>query len=279
MSWPRELERGFAAALLGGPEATVLPEILGGGLEPAARLAIYRHHVLSTLTDALKTTYPVVVRLVDERFFAYAADRYIREHPPAGPCLFEYGESLPDFLAAFGACRHLEYLPDVARLEWALNHALHAEDAVALDPRWLARVPPEEIGRLTLRLDPSVRLLSSPWPVDQIWRANQPGGDPDATVSLDAGSARLVVWRRDDDVVFKTLAPGDFAFREALSGGRDLESSAEAAGAADPDFDLTGALRELLDDGLLVGATSVIHSRAHQFTDGGYRCELTPRPR
>ena len=44
---------------------------------------------------------PVVCRLVDRRFFAYAADPYIRAHPPAGPCLFEYGATFPDFLAAF----------------------------------------------------------------------------------------------------------------------------------------------------------------------------------
>src|SRR5262245_48231207 len=174
MPSPRELERDFAAALLGGPEAAILGEIAGDGLEPAARLAIYRHHVLATLTDALAATFPVVVRLVDARFFAYAADAYIRRHPPAGPCLFEYGESLPDFLATFPACRHLEYLPDLARLEWAMNHALHAEDAVALDPRWLARVPAEALGRLRLRLHPSARLVASPWPVDAIWRANQP---------------------------------------------------------------------------------------------------------
>ena len=49
----------------------------------------------TTLTDVLMSAYPVVCRLVDPRFFAYAADRYIREHLPASPCLFEYGASLP----------------------------------------------------------------------------------------------------------------------------------------------------------------------------------------
>ena len=107
MSSPRKLEHDFAAALLGGPEDLVVAEIQADGLDPAARLAIYRHHVLATLTEALEATYPVVVRLVDRRFFAYAADQFIRRYPPAGPCLFEYGEALADFLATFPASRHL----------------------------------------------------------------------------------------------------------------------------------------------------------------------------
>ena len=256
MSAPRELERDFAVALLGGSEESVVAEIQGDGLDPTARVAIYRNHIFVTLTEALAATYPVVVRLVDRRFFAYAADGYIRRHPPAGPCLFEYGESLADFLATFPASRHLAYLPDIARLEWALNRALHAEDAVTLDPRWLAALPPDEVGQVRLQLHPSVSLLQSSWPIDRIWRANQPGADPNATVSLNQGEARLEVYRREDDVVFRTVAPDTYAFRSALASALDLQSAVDAARSTDPRFDLTDALRELLDDGLIIGASA-----------------------
>jgi Putative DNA-binding domain len=274
MSSPRELERDLAAALLGGSAEAVVAEIQGDGFDPAARVAIYRNHVFTTLTDALEAIYPVVVRLVDRRFFGYLADGFIREHPPAGPCLFEYGEALPDFLAEFPACRDLAYLRDVARLEWALNEALHAEDAVTLDPRWLAAVPPDEVGRLTLRLHPSFSLLESPWPIDRIWRANQPDADPDATVSLDEGGACLEVYRLDDRPVFRVIAPGAYAFRRALVDGRDLGSAVTAGRSADPTFDLTDALRELLDDGLIVGASACTPSA----TQGGLRCTPIQRP-
>jgi putative DNA-binding protein len=295
MSSPRELERDFAAALLGGPDEPIVAEIRGDGLEPAARVAIYRHHVFVTLSEALESTYPVVVRLVDRRFFAYAADRYIREHPPTGPCLFEYGESLAGFLVTFSPCRDLAYLPDVARLEWAMNRALHAEDAVTLAPRWLGAVPPDEVGRLKLRLHPSVTLLESPWPIDRIWRANQAGADPEATVSLDGGGVRLEVYRVENDVAFRALPPGTYAFRQALASDLDLESAVEAARAADSSFDLTHALSDLLDDGLIVGASATaIRRRASaggapaprrpgartspSIANGGPRCKPTQRP-
>src|SRR6185295_19851202 len=81
----REVESDLRLALLGGDDAPARAWIRGDGLAPAARLAIYRHHVVTTLTAALQAVFPVVCRLVDERFFAYATDRYIRVDPPSGP--------------------------------------------------------------------------------------------------------------------------------------------------------------------------------------------------
>src|SRR5712692_6038624 len=219
----RELQRGVRDALLRDPAGAAALDVVGDGLAPAARLAVYRHHVLTSLTAALETTFPVVVRLVDPRFFRYAADRYVREHPPAGPCLFEYGASFPEFLAVFPPCLPLVYLADVARLEWAMNVALHAPDAAPLTAEAVRALAPDALQALAVGLHPSVTLLRSPWPVDRIWRANQPGAGA-AVVELDAGGACLQIWRRDDEVVFRALTPAALALRTALARERRLAS-------------------------------------------------------
>src|SRR5712691_1889209 len=54
----RELQRDARAALLEGDETAALREIVDDGLAPAARLAVYRHHVLDSLTAALEATFP-----------------------------------------------------------------------------------------------------------------------------------------------------------------------------------------------------------------------------
>ena len=252
MSSLRELQTGFRAALLAGDERGMAPDVLDDGLSVPARLAVYRHHVLTSLTAALEATFPVVCRLVDPRFFGWLADSSVRAQPPAGPCLFEYGADLAEFIAAFPACAQLPWLADVARLEWAMNAALHAPDAAPLEPEALRTLPPAALARLTLRLDPSVRLLASRWPVDAIWRANQTGVDPAPTVDLDAGGAWLEIRRRDDDVVLRALPPAVFAFRAALAAGRVLEGAVECALDADAAFDLAGEVRALLDERLLV---------------------------
>lgn len=254
----RELQAGMRDALLGGGDAAVTAAVLDDGLDASARVAIYRHHVFATLTGVLEATYPVVCRLVDERFFGWVSDRFIREHPPAGPCLFEYGGAFADFLASFPPCRDLVYLPDVARLEWALSRAESAPDAVALDARELAAVDPADTPHLRFTLDPTLTLLESPWPVDRIWRANQPGADQsgaDATVDLSSGGARLQVRRAGGEAVFRALDPAAFAFRRALASGATLGEAAEAALRVEADLDLGLALRSLLEDGALISFT------------------------
>jgi len=245
----RELQAAIGTVMLGGDAGTAAREIEPDGLAPEARLEIYRHHVLTTLTNALEATFPVICRLVHRRFFAYAADTYLRAHPPAGPCLFEYGDSFPDFLAAFPPCRDLAYLPDVARLEWAMSAALHAPDVDAMDPECLARVATEDIPRLTFAVDPSVSFLASPWPVDRIWRANQDeDGASRDPVNLASGGVRLEVRRAGDVATLRALDAADYALRAALLRRDTLEDAASAALGVDPHFDLTAALHALLGE-------------------------------
>jgi hypothetical protein len=246
----RDLQGGFRQALCGEAGPALLAEIAEDGLAAGARLDLYRHHVLTTLTDVLRAAYPVVCRLVDPRFFAYAADHYIRGHLPASPCLAEYGASFPLFLAGFPPCRHLAYLPDVARLEWALHAARHADELPALDPARLAAVPAEQTPWISLRLDPSVSYLRSPWPVDRIWRDHRTEAGAGPPVDLGSGGARLEIRRRGDDVAYRPLDAPTWAFRDALAQGRPLGDAAERALALQPEFPLAQALHDVLEEGI-----------------------------
>jgi hypothetical protein len=253
MSALRDTQVAWRAALLGGHEPSAFAGVAGDGLAPQARVAIYRHHVAASLTDLLESVYPVVCRLVDPRFFRYAADRFIAAHPPAGPCLFEYGEAVPEFLTRFEPCRALDWLPDVARLEWALHRACFADDATPLDPRALAALPPDALAGLRLRLHPSVTLLTSPFAVDAIWRANQPD-TPVADVT-DAGPVHLEVRRHGDDAVLRRLDAAAWRLRAALREGATLTEAAERAVSETTGFDLAAALHELFSDDVLVAFT------------------------
>src|SRR5690606_30106135 len=102
---------------------------------------------------------------------------FIAAHPPQSPCLFEYGASLGDFIAGFAPASSLPYLADVARLEWAMNAAYHARTEPPIDPALLASGDAAILARSTLLLQPSLHLVTSPYPVDAIWRANQAGHD------------------------------------------------------------------------------------------------------
>jgi hypothetical protein len=250
MSRLLELQMQLRQAVLGGDTAEIIAAIHGDGLDPTARVGIYRNHAFATLGAALQGNFPVVCRLVDERFFAYAAHQYLREHPPHSRCLVEYGADFADFLATFAPCEALPYLADVARFEWALNIAGTVREVAALPPQALAAVPADEAAYVVLRLQPSVRYLGSPWPVDAIWQANQQNEVP--AVDLASGGINLEIRRARDAVAWRRLDPATFAFRTALADGLVLAAAMAAATRQDPAFDLASEVHQVFAEGLAV---------------------------
>lgn len=246
----RDVQAAFRRALLGDDPSLLAPLVEGG----AARLAVHRDNLFISLGDVLRDAFPAVCRLVDERFFAYAAHEFVRGHQPDRAVLAAYGGGFADFLAAFAPCRDFPYLADVARLEWLMCAAANAADTAPLDAAALAAVAPETTPLLRLALHPAFGLLASPWPVDRIWRANRRGAAADeAPIDLAAGGVLLEVSRVGDEVVMRPLDAAVFAFRAALSRGDTLEAAAVAALGVDGGFDLAAALGALFRDGAVAG--------------------------
>src|SRR5262245_42280701 len=227
----RELQRQVQQAVLGGDTAKIVAAIRGDGLDPAARIGTYRNHFFATLGGLLQGTFPVVCRLVDERFFAYAAYEYVRQHPPRSRRLVEYGADFADFLANFEPCKALPYLADVARFEWALNIAASVREAAPLPLQALAKVPASKAAYLTLHLQPSLSYVVSPWPIDAIWQANQENEVP--SVDLASGGAGLEIRRTRDAIAWLRLDPATFAFRRALADGLVLAAAMRSATVQD----------------------------------------------
>jgi hypothetical protein len=248
----RELQTAFRQALFEENNLACRAldaEIADSELSVGERLAVYRNNVFASLTGALKETFPAVGRLVDERFFSYAAHEFIAANPPGGPSLTEYGSGFADFLAGFPPCRELVYLPDVARFEWLMNVAAHAADAKSASPESLAGTAPQDAARLIFQLHPSYGYLASRFPVDSIWRANRPEACGEAAIDLDSGGACLEVSRQGGDVVFRKLDEANFAFRQALVAGSSLGDALARALAIKADLAASDALMALFAEG------------------------------
>ena len=113
--------------------------------------------------------------LVGAEFFRGLARAFIGRSLPTQPVLAEYGAGFPAFIAGHDAARDLPYLADVARLDWALNLAFHAPAGGRLAAADLAALPADRLPSLRLSLAPGTVLVCSPYPLDRIWAASQPG--------------------------------------------------------------------------------------------------------
>lgn len=247
-----ELQRGFAESVLHATSPDFIRHVVSGRFRAEQHFQVYRNNVFENLTAALKAVYPVIERLVGEGFFRYGAATYISLHPPRSGNLRDFGEEFSGFLADFPPARELAYLPDVARLEWAWHQSFHAADSAPLALAALATVPPNKYDNLKITLQPSVRLVSSAYPVLRIWRVNQEGYAGNQEVNLEEGGAKLLVIRRQQ-VEIEPLSEGDYALLSSFAAGISFAQAVETALLTQTDYDLVAALPRLAANGTLAG--------------------------
>jgi len=258
-----ELQQRFVDALYASEGAAAGFAVAGAtassGRIGIERMDVYRRAIFANYRKALAATYPSVQRLIGASVFAEAVDAYVREHPSKSGDLNDYGDAFGTFLAAYPPGAHLAYLPDIARLEWAIDEAARAaEVTVAPDAvlASLAALPADRVSAVTLRLAPSCRLLASEFPIFAIWQASQPGYDGDDRAEQKPGSEtpfavaqqfvsdptfsgdRLLVRRDAAGIGVERLAAGEHAWLVALADGVPLGASVDAACQADSAFDL-----------------------------------------
>ena len=248
-----ELQRQFAAAMLGDAPTPLNAWVLGKGLTPEARLQIYRNIVTNNHAAALRTAYPGVLQLVGEDFFESAAARYMRDCPTHSGNLQDYGADFAEFLAQLPEASSLAYLPDVAHLEWARQESYLAADAEPISVTALAAVT--EPDCLRLQLHPSLRRVSSSHPVLDIWRFCQQTAAEH--LQLSGKPQRVLVWRDANQIAMQEVDAGCHALLAALLLGTPLAAAHEDALRAAKAFDLSACLHWLFTTGLVTGLTSV----------------------
>jgi hypothetical protein len=238
-----ELQRSFAASLR-EPGATC-------AVTPPANLAIYRNNAESTFRGALQISFPVVRRRVGDDYFRQLAAAYRHEFPSRSGDLHWVGCSFAEFLAAHLAGGDYAWLAELARLEWACEEAAIIPELAATDPNSLAVIESQDLERVRFTLQPSLRLLHSPYPVFSVWMANQVDNAPpvDHSIGKEYGMVRM----RNYAIEVQMLRPDLFSYLSATASRATLGEAMTAARIDE------GRLAEVLGflfvEGLITSAT------------------------
>ena len=244
------LQAAFAETLRGTAPP---PGLLHPGADLERRLALYRNNSLSAARKALEGAFPVVRQLVGDESFAALAREYRRAWPSDSGDLNGHGAAFAEFLAGFAPARELPYLPDMARLEWALHRAHYAADPPALDLAALVAVPPHAQACLRLRLHPACAIVTSDYPVTRIWAVHQPDHAAIMEVDFAPGPHHALVQRPAWRAVAVPTEAGQLAFLHAATAGCPLARCLDRALAADARFDLGAALTAWVEARVVVG--------------------------
>jgi len=241
----------FRAALM-DPSHAVPDGLTDGADRPAGRrFDVYRNNVAVSLTEAIRTGFPVISKLLGQENIDGLAGIFLRAHPPTSPVLMTYGQTFPEFLAGTDQLKHLGYLADIARLELAIRRSYHAADAQPVAPDTFADIPADALMDTTMDLAPAMQIVQSNWPIHGIWRFNTEDDAPKPTpVAQD-----VLITRPEFDPLPHLLPAGGAAWVTALSQGETIGAALETALADTPDFDLAVSLALLLQGGAVISLT------------------------
>jgi hypothetical protein len=215
------------------------------GANLADRFAVHRNNVHVSLVESLADGFPIVRAQLGEEFFRAMARAYVQEHKPSTALLTFYGETFPDFIAAFEPAASLPWLSDLARLERAWSECWAAIDTPALPITALRSLRALDLARAHLVVHPAARLLRSLWPVASLWEAHQ-STPPDLSV-LEWQPQNVLLTRPQAEVLLRRMDSAAADFTAALIDGQTIEAAASRA----PELDAGTMLGRLLDDGMI----------------------------
>jgi hypothetical protein len=243
-----EFQAHVRGAIVDGKVAPLAP-FLTGGRVPLKRFAIHQRHYEASLVRALVEKFPAVVWLAGSPFVTAAASAFIRQYPPSAPCIAEYGEGFPAFIAGRAQARRIPWLRWVGEVEWWLGRVSLALEHAPLSIESLATIAPERLADCALTLQSGLHYLAAPWPVDALLELFLSDNVPES-FALDPEDVFLEVRGARGAFSMTRLDAATFVFRRSLAQGSSVGGAAEQALDADPGFDAGHGLVQMIAAGL-----------------------------
>ncbi len=260
-----ELQRNFISDCLSGKlrqnNILLAKEIDSSFISAQGLMGIYQNSAIANITNSLILTYPVIEKLVGSAFFSAMCREFIYVTWPKTGNMDDYGVEFPNFIAEFEHAKHLIYLKDVARLEWAFHKSSLANDAIIID--WSALAKVRDILKLTFILTPSLSLVHSTFPVDKIWHLNQENASSDFDLKLtdeQVDDHFILLFRKQLKTVVLPITVGEFAFLEAFDNQETFEQAIEIASAKQVGFSVDDSLKKFIELGVIIGFSESISS-------------------
>ena len=195
------------------------------GIPPKARLDVYRSNVKGAHLETLDAAYPVTREVLGPRYWRTLLEQEINEFAADTSDLNAYGSFIPALLHEAGTRRkelaELDYLGELARLEWQIHQARFAPDDPAFD--WAAFQVLEEPQQAQVRFQMShaLTVLHLTHPVDALWHQHQPGNRP--KFAAENNPICCVHRAQGFEITVSRISPAEFELLEAVCTGMPLQ--------------------------------------------------------
>jgi len=253
-----ELQAAFQSAVLSGAakDSTVLASLTKPvARERATGFGVYVKGYRLRVAEYLEEDFPALRSLLGDKRFEELVSDFVAANPSRTRNARYFSARLPEFLQESDKWRGKARAVGVARLERALTDAFDAADGDACALETLAAHAPQDWPRLVFAFHPSLRLLTLPAGVVELYEAlSSEGAAPRPEPS--EGQEAAAVWRSGFDPAYRALGTDEFlALNEAL-GGKSFGAICQLVAFQDDEASAPERLAQFLvnwfSDGLVV---------------------------
>lgn len=214
------------------------------------QFSIYANSIIGALQKALKEIFPVCYKLLGHDFFIHMINTFISQTHSTSPDIGECGLHFSDFIEAYEPANTLPYLADVARLEWAWHKIYFAPDNIKFDYQKLTEVYTSAGNQLIFTLPTDSFLLTSPYPIHQIWETNQPNYIGEQKITLSENEKYyFLVWRKLLELRIDPLTYSEWQILSWMQNESTLEQVCENISQSKLDIDMVSLLPQLINLG------------------------------
>lgn len=208
------------------------------------RLAIYRNAYFARLIECLRGIFPLVAKTVGSEAFDELAVDYLARYPSQSYTLDRLADNFGQYLEQTRPDRDAEgrptedwpdFLIELARLEWAIDDVFDgpgSEGQPPLDANQLQERLQALGGQwsaVSLTVDPSLRLLSFRFPVNDYYTELRWSDDEDPPPLPGPAPSWLALTRRDFVVRRHALTRPQYELLAALVAGQTISAAIESA--------------------------------------------------
>lgn len=234
-----------------GAQPADIAWLMVGRREPGQRALVYRNSGISACTDALRSNFRRVARVVGDTFFRGLAHAYIDRHPPTLHSLVGYGDDLPAFIDETSKEHGIEWLGDFARLDRAWLNAHLAADSDPIPASQLQSLAGELILEAQVSFHPTLNLVQARWDLWDLWSDANNEEFTASPRTLVHEPHSVIFWRPEHEVVARRLPEPFSLFIGSLQAKETLGAACARVLSQAPGEDLSSLVAAVFSAGFI----------------------------
>lgn len=195
----------------------------------AAHTQVYQNNLLASAFRSLSIAYPCTQQLIGDEALKVLAAMHLQQEPLQTADWSDFGHLLAKIIASNEAFESYPYLSDVARYEALIFESERSRDEL-FDQASVFKLQESDIDNVYIRFQESFRILKSPYPIEDIYRANlSEAVDTDQylqsakeKLEQDEYEERLMIYRCRYKAHSIAVAKNEFAFITACINGLSI---------------------------------------------------------